>query len=1362
MTTSSTLLTENEKLTGTANYVTWRWTMRTIFDQEGLWDVFTIPSPNAAPKLSKSAATTPSTLAAASQQGTRATTLTEAEIKLRTKFQTMKMDAATTVKDFLKEAQETINQLYELDEELDDDLIVEQMLRALPTQYKAFVRSISNADTLPTFQKFTSKLLLEEERLKAREEFTEETALFVRFQKALRDRRAGRSSRPIGPCHRCGLAGHLARDCRVNLEKLRKDGKSAFAVEEIEHPSVSSDHKPDTTESSQHLEAGILDDDFDAALEALAITDPDPTWYIDSGATTHVTGSSQELDQFQNITSSARIRSADGVCHSVKGKGDVIFQLPEGKVKFVDVLYVPGLTKNLLTVGSLTDEGNIAVFNRSRCLIVSPDTRTVLAQATRDRKGGLYKLERGAHVHESNLVISDSATKLANLWHYRMGHLSYDSLRYMGTKGLVTGFPLLPPIQTVCPGCLLGKQTEEPFPRKSETRALDILEVIHSDICGPLPFRSLGGGRYFITFTDDFSRRTFLYILKAKGEAFETFVKFRSMIELDTGKPIKILRTDRGGEYLSRAFSTYLEKAGIRRQLTVAYSPAQNGIAERKNRTLLDRSRSMAAECDVPDFLWAEVLTTANYLVNLSPTRANSGITPHEKFSGEKPDLEHLRSFGCRAFVLLGKHKRHKLEPKSIPCIMLGYDLESKGYRLYNPTVRKVIIARNVRFDESFICRKVDNFVSHIPVPTAPMTVPQVAMSPFHLVQDTVAVDPLQAEPTVPSSTAEPKTLSTPVDTRSTSPDIDEEADITNETDTTTSRSPNTRQQTAVTPAATPSTTSHRRTTRISKPPSRFQDFYTFSVELEPESFQEAARHQHWISAMEDEMRSIHKNQTWTLAPLPAGKTPITARWVYKIKEGGGGEPPVFKARLVARGFQQKAGLDYDETFAPVVKWTTLRCLVAIAAQQKWDLHHLDVKTAFLNGHLKEQVFMTQPEGFHAPGHEQLVCHLHKSLYGLKQSPRAWYERIDTFLQEQGLSRSLADYNLYFLHENGKRLFLILYVDDLLLTGDNTARIKLLIAQLQTTFEMSKTGTMTNYLRVQFLKLSTGIFMTQSQYIQKILHETHMADCNLATTPMEERLTLTATMEGAETDAAAYRSVVGKLIHLLQTRPDIAFPVGVVSRFMARPLAPHLAAVHRILRYLRGTLDYGILFSCDNSSHLHGYTELDLGDEAELHGYTDADYAGDADGRKSTEAYVYKLGDVPISWSSRLQPTVATSSTEAEYRSLTSGTKEAIWLRSLMADLGCPVTGPTKIRCDNLSSIKIAHNPVYHGRTKHYEVYYHFVREQVLANTIDLIHTRTENQLTDLLTKALNRVKFTEFRTRVGVLSLHDITRSQS
>jgi hypothetical protein len=499
---------------------------------------------------------------------------------------------------------------------------------------------------------------------------------------------------------------------------------------------------------------------------------------------------------------------------------------------------------------------------------------------------------------------------------------------------------------------------------------------------------------------------------------------------------------------------------------------------------------------------------------------------------------------------------------------------------------------------------------------------------------------------------------------------------------------------------------------------------------------EEAMSDPKWREAMISEYDSILKNDTWELVERPEKRKVIGTKWVWKVKYKADGSLEKFKARLVAQGYSQIEGFDVQETFAPTARMTTIRMVIALAASRGWPIYQMDVKSAFLNGHLKEEVYVTQPPGFEMPNSENKVCKLKKALYGLKQAPRAWNKRIDNFLRSIDFKQCASDASMYVKMKDGKQVIIIIYVDDLVLTGDHEECIGKTQECLKTEFEMTDLGILHYFLGIEVWQTSVGIFMSQRKYATEILKTFGMMDSKSKSTPMESNCKLSQEDPSPMVDIRKYRQLVGSLIFLCNTRPDICFAVGVVSRFSNKSKETHWKAALRVLKYIVGTLNYGIFYKPTTE---------------ELSGYCDSDWAGDGDSRKSVSGYCFSIGSGAVSWTSKKQPTVALSSTEAEYKAACIAACEVVWLRRILMDVAVPIRTPTVLRCDNQSCMAIAKNPVFHARTKHIEIQYHYVRELINDETVELEYCPTSENSADIFTKALGAEQLQHHLRRLGV-----------
>ncbi|RVW64797.1 Retrovirus-related Pol polyprotein from transposon TNT 1-94 [Vitis vinifera] len=808
-------------------------------------------------------------------------------------------------------------------------------------------------------------------------------------------------------------------------------------------------------------------------------------------------------------------------------------------------------------------------------------------------------------------------------------------------KKMVNGLPQLKSPLRLCKDCLVGKQQRYSFPRKSTWRASQILQLVHADICGPIKPISNSKKR------------------------------FKIHVEKETNSFIRALRTDRGGEFTSQEFTNFCDVNGIRRQLTAAYTPQQNGVAERKNRTIMNMVRSMISEKKIPKPFWPEAVNWTVHVLNRSPTLAVQNKTPEEAWSGVKPSVEHFRVFGCISHVHVPDNKRTKLDDKSLSCVLLGVSEGSKAYRLYDPTSQRIIISRDVVFEEDKNWDWDKTYEKSI-------------------VCDLEWGD-LEEEATM-------------FDENEEGTESDLEADIEAEEDNFSSDS--------LTEDSSPSSTAER----IRRPPAWMRDYdigeglseednevhLAMFAAADPIHFEDAVKSEKWKKAMDLELAAINKNGTWELTELPEGGKKIGVKWIYKTKFNENGEVDKYKARLVAKGYTQQHGVDYTKVFAPVARMETIRLVVALAAQRKWTIYQLDVKSAFLHGELNEEVFVEQPCGYVQKGHEQKVYKLKKALYGLKQAPRAWYSRIEAYFMKEDFKRSMKD-----------------------------------------EFDMTDLGKMRYFLGLEVLQRSDGIFISQKKYALEVLQRFGMDKSNSVHNPIVPGFKLMKDEGGVKVDKTYYKQVVGSLMYLTTTRPDMMFVVSLISRYMENPTELHLQAAKRVLRYLQGTTEFGIFYR--------------KGGDDELVTYTDSDHAGDLDERKSTSGYVFLLSSGAISWSSKKQPIVSLSSTEAEFIAAASCACQAVWLKRVLGKLGQNQGKPTMIHCDSSSAIKLSKNPVMHGRSKHIDVRFHFLRELTKAGTVELVHCGTQEQLADVMTKPLKLDAFLKLRGLLGVCSEMDI-----
>ncbi|CAL2257264.1 unnamed protein product [Prunus armeniaca] len=468
------------------------------------------------------------------------------------------------------------------------------------------------------------------------------------------------------------------------------------------------------------------------------------------------------------------------------------------------------------------------------------------------------------------------------------------------------------------------------------------------------------------------------------------------------------------------------------------------------------------------------------------------------------------------------------------------------------------------------------------------------------------------------------------------------------------------------------------------------------------------------------EVQALHHNHTWDLVPPSPHRHALPCKWVYLIEHRSDGSIERYKARLVANGFHQQYGIDYLETFSPVVKHVTIRIILSLAFSRQWPIHHLDVTNAFLHGYLSEEVYMRQPRSFEDPKCPHHVCHLRKSLYGLKQSPHAWFSRFFEFLIHSGFTASKADPSLFIFHKDDNFLFLLIYVDDIIVTGNALSQVHALLQSLNRQFAIKDLGDLHYFLGIEVQRTPDMLCLNQAKYAVDLLKRATLHEANPCLTPVATGSQLSSLHGSPLSDPTEYRSLVGTLQYLTITRPDISFAVNQVCQFIHQPTDIHWKVVKRILRYVLGTSHDGLVFR--------------LGDFSVI-AFFDTDYAGNPNDCRSTGGYCIFFGSNLVSWSSKKQPTVSRSSTESEYRQLALTAMELPWIQQLLQELHVSLPSPPLLWCDNTSSIALASNPIFHARTKHIAVDYHYVRELVLAGSLHVRYVSTHTQLADILPK---------------------------
>ncbi|KAK9069971.1 hypothetical protein SSX86_010369 [Deinandra increscens subsp. villosa] len=961
------------------------------------------------------------------------------------------------------------------------------------------------------------------------------------------------------------------------------------------------------------------------------------------------------------------------------------------------------------------------------CYIQDLLTKKILG--TGNQVDGLYMCGGLGMSH----CVHSNSSKNCVFWHARMGHPSEMAFKMLKLHYKIDTTDLADP----CEVCHRAKQHREPFPL-SDHKCTQLGELVHLDVWGPYKTQSKEGYRYFLTIVDDYSRAVWVFLLKHKDEVFQNIQLFYNLIETQFHKRIKAFRSDNGTEFINKQLSDFVKNKGIVHQTTCAYTPQQNGIVERKHRHLLNVARALLFQSKLPLRFWSECILTAAYLINRTPSSVLGGKTPYEFVYGFKPSLSHLRVFGCLCFSTV-LNNPNKFGSHAEKCVFVGYSNNKKGYKLWSLDNKQFVFSRDVRFYESIFPFKTEIKSTNLDESIASDS---DAIKFFDLYDsdgisntkggrgpndDNSDLDLPYHGPQSPGLTPE-STAGGVEDGNTTSPSSSgstpgraEGGEETEKNKTVES----VREQTVVSEGCdtshTPSVSLRTRSGRVSKMPKSLDDFIiegkvkygiekvvnysnlsfenrSFATSLnkssEPKNYFEAVKDPNWVAAMNDEIEALHRNDTWTLVDLPKDRKPIGCKWIYKIKYKSSGEIERYKARLVAKGY-------------------------------KWPLFQLDINNVFLYGNLNEDVYMALPQGYYSHN-ETKVCKLNRSLYGLKQAPRMWYENLIEVLYSLDFVQSKCDHSLFIMSSETVFVVLLVYVDDIVITGNNVTIIEKVKKALNSKFKIKDLGSLKYFLGIEVISRNNGLCLSQRKYCLELLAEYGLTGSKPVTCPLEQNYTLTtlcAKNNNVLQNISGYQKLIGKLIYLSHTRPDIAYSVHFLSQFMHQPTNGHLQIALRLLRYLKKSPGMGILFT--------------PGSVNDVKVYTDADWAKCLQTRKSVTGYCVFLGNTLISWKSKKQSTISRSTAESEYRAMCAGTCEIMWLINLLSELNIKVDLPVPLMCDNTAAISISSNPVFHDKTKHFELDLYFLRDQIVKGCIKPVSVPSEAQLADLFTKGL-------------------------
>ena len=1099
-----------------------------------------------------------------------------------------KMPEGGDVREHLSIFFDVVDKLQAMDIEINGELLSIMLLYSLPSTFENFRCAIESRDNLPDADSLRIKIIEENDARKQKTVEDEAGAMFARSQRpGAKTTKGGASGgRPnegkqMAPSHtkyKCGYCkkiGHKAADC---WKKKSVDQKASIASEAYFTAAIANE----STQLSNNISANH-------------------GWCLDSGCTSHLCNDKNLFTNSEEVQSGLRL--ASNATTQVTAKGDVKIATSNGdqskSITLENTLYVPDLRTNLLSVTKIVDRENEVTFRKDGAIVTDSHGRVKLIA---DREGDLFYLRK---THQACIATKDNRSS-AHVWHERLGHLNCEDTSSMLKNLLQLKIEDKKSVRE-CRTCLIGKLTSLPFVSKME-RSPNLLDIVHTDLCGPMRTTSIGGTRYFMTLIDDSSRWCEVYFLKSKDEAAGKFVEYKNLVETQTGRKIKAVQSDNGTEYCNKTMDEIFKKAGIRRRLTATHTPQQNGVAERKNRTLVESARCMMIHSGLPPSFWAEAVATANHIRNRCITKSLDGTTPYNAWTGRQTNIGYFKTFGCKAYVLDKAHNKGKFDRRGIEGIFVGYSNESKAYRVWIPEEKKIRVTRDVRFLDEFDPEdKFDDIISH-----------ETTNGRFQMVNDGITeiggnqTDPeeeVQAQEILRETNASsgPPIISTRDCSLDTEDDVNEAV--------ATKRGPGrprkvktgkpgrpTKQYNMVADERSRDMQPDGRTTVYeSVQTSESQHDANVDVQSAEDdvewhdaeiamsaseiNFSQAISgpdSEDWKDAIYSEIRCLVANDTWSIVEKPVNANIIGCRTVLRNKYKPDGSLERRKARIVARGFAQRPGIDFQDTFAPVARLESLRLLMALAVRFNMNVSQLDITTAYLNGKIDTEIYMGIPELLEEMLRRivreekdvQLVkkaksmldklrggpkvCKLVKALYGLRQAGRQWHAELNGTLQKIGLVPTNADPCVY-VDKNGGT-FILVYVDDIRIISNDRARERQIKEKLSESFDVKDLGEAEYCLGIEIHRDGDRLCISQSGYIRDILRKFGMDSCKAVNTPLAMGAKLTTVEKDDEEHQSQFpfRELMGALMYLaVGTRPDIAHAVSVLSQFNNRNGTPH-------------------------------------------------------------------------------------------------------------------------------------------------------------------------------------------------------------
>ncbi|QRV97073.1 Retrovirus-related Pol polyprotein from transposon TNT 1-94 [Ceratobasidium sp. AG-Ba] len=1314
---STTGLHRIEALRGTDNYNVWRIQMEDILTDLELYDYVTRKSPKQLPMITKISEKNPeyekwtkndrkalsnirlrvdgnvlthiqSCTYSADAWDLLAATYqvkgTVGLIDLRRKFFSHRMSETDDIEEHIQRMRGWFQQLNQITPGTCTEVDwITTLVASLPDSWDTFTQSISfqfdasDANILANqISDLRSRILAEAHRRNTR---NGEAKSFFSSNKPNHNRSTRTESRAPdkskSKCNNCGKIGHWAAECRApgggayKRSHQNKSNKGNSHNRRFDSPK-----KHQNGNARTHIAISGETKDYAFASrdkQTKSISKRKQIWLADSGTTTHI---AKERSAFHSYTQATGYITGVAGQEPIVGRGTVLLRCKTGPnkhqystIKLTNVAHVPDAPVNLISLSLMTDKGMRISLERDRLTVLSPNNdKVAIGSKLRDRAvGNLWSInaqtisDPQAESEKSNgeIVMFKQKGRTWLEWHKTLGHINVKTLKRLKETNAVDSMEIAEDSEGLnfeCDACMQSKAHVQPFPKDSRTGASEIGELVVTDVWGPARIASIGKYKYYVSFTDVATRFTIIAFLRHKDETINEYKSFEAMINTQKDKRIKRVRFDNGGEFVNKKWTDHTKLNGTILETTAPYSAQQNGIAERLNRTLAEKAQAMMIEASAPKFLWSEAITYACYLKNRTPTQVNGKFwkTPYELFWNKRPEISRLRPWGAKCYILNQGENVSKLDAKTFT------------------GANRILHSRNVSF-------------------------PRVYAHDLGTQQDPdwgeTVVPPAEGEMSQSDSAAERLKEPTGIGGEHSSK-VESESKPSNDLKGKGElKDIKTKVEVVKSPTNSPTST-HSAQTESSTLPSRSTMRFVPRDKSNPELDDIKPLNTRTRRGDPNADLRIMESERGGVKSKPQGPTP-TGKAMFTIKRDENGTPIHYRARLVAQGFSQAPGIDFGQTFAPVVRLDSIRAIASLANQNDWDLRQLDVHSAYLNADVDEELYMRQIPYFEDGTNR--VLKLKRSLYGLKQAGRMWNKLFDSKFKRIGYQACKTDACVYrrmtTRDDQLQVAILAIHVDDIMVatSTNNTDQI---ISELLREFEMRDLGPIRHFLGINFIR---------------DLESAGLKNAYAAHTPMTPNVQLTR-HEG--------------------TKPNFKYGMY-IAQFTSCFGPTHVTAVKHTIRYLKGTASHGLTYRRSTD----GFGEV---------GYSDADWGSSLLDRKSISGNVFLLGGAAISWSAKKQTTVALSTMEAEYMALSHACTQALWLRQFFEELYYGADAPTLLLSDNLAALTLSVESQYHGRSKHIDIRHHFMRDVIEKRKVSTLYVPSKENLADVFTKALPAPQF--------------------